>query len=229
MNRRNAKSQTVVVAVLGLVLLLGAAEAQAASVFSTFGPGDSFNAGSLGSVGGPTAIVEFSAGASFTPSGNATLVSIDYASSFFSGTNSLIIKLLGSDSGGLPDESNVLESWTSVAGDPTADVRTVTSVLDPTLVSGTQYWVALFPGASDTFIGWNDNDQGVLGGRAFTQNSGPWTAQPSFAPTPAFRVNGTAAGPVIPLPASAWMGLSMLGALFVLGRRKKRLALTRVA
>ena len=32
------------------------------------------------------------------------------------------------------------------------------------------------------------------------------------------------AAAVIPLPASAWTGLSLLGALFVLGRRKKRLA-----
>ena len=54
----------------------------------------------------------------------------------------------------------------------------------------------------------------------------PLKVQYSFAASGAARLSAIAVqgGAVIPLPASAWMGLSLLGALFVLGRRKKRLA-----
>ena len=99
-----------------------------------FGLGDTFDSGSRLTAGSSFTIGEVSTGASFTPSSTTTLASIDYASVLTSGTNSLIIRLLG-DSGGLPDESTVLESWTSVAGP--SGVQTISSALKPTLVSGT--------------------------------------------------------------------------------------------
>jgi hypothetical protein len=66
-----------------------------------------------------------------------------------------------SDSGG--DPGSVLETW-NVSGLPTLSCCTLQSLSGNGTIpldSGTPYWVAVFPGGSDTYAVWNLNDTGA--------------------------------------------------------------------
>lgn len=128
----------------------------------------------------------------FTPAVQATLTSIDVAISWASGTNSVVLTL-NSDNSGVP--GGVLESWTlnslpSFGFCCTAEVATAVSAVS--LASGTQYWVTVAPGATDTRAIWtNTNTNGLLADQETL--GGPFI--PGNATLSAFSVNGDLAAP----------------------------------
>jgi len=211
LNGYRTRLRTAVVVAACLMLAASQAHAGTVVVADTLGPGDSYSGGSWSVRGPDSGSVNQNIAASFTPTSDATLDSVDLALVLNAGTSSVLVRLLA-DSAGLPDEASVLESWTLSIG--ASSVYSVSSVVGPTLTQGTKYWVGVFPGASDTWAGWHLNDQGFTG--FAVKSTGAWSSVPSES-TPAFRVTATEVS-VVPLPSSALIGVCLLGALFVIGR-----------
>jgi hypothetical protein len=154
-------------AALGAALLMftETAGATPVTIFSDFGPGNSYTSGIGWTVAGPAG-----AGGSFqsvampfTPSGDYQLSQIDIALGFASGTNSAMVTL-NSDSSGIP--GGVLMTW-NLSSLPAFGTCCVVETLAPSspllLSSGTRYWVVANPGSSDTHDAWNFNDMGATG------------------------------------------------------------------
>ena len=130
----------------------------------------------------------------FTPGANYTLAQIDVALQYEGGTNSVTLRLDDSVGG---VSGSALLTW-SLSGipaaarcPPTTTVPTVIPEAEINLFAGTQYWVVVGPGQSDTVVDWDYNSIGATGYAAFNQGSG-WNAgltpRPQFS---AFDVQGT--------------------------------------
>ena len=107
---------------------------------------------------GPTSLVAntFADGMPFTPSANYTVTEIVVGVGNVSGTNSIQVEL-DADNNGLPGAT--LTSFYLV-NEPifgTCCTYQFKSTLSVPVTAGTQYWVVLAPGASDTWAAWNDN------------------------------------------------------------------------
>jgi len=208
-------------ALLAAVLLPAAAAAT--TIFSDFGPGQSFNSGSSLSVNGPSggSGFEIDQAASFQPSSTFTLTSIDLAISFTKGTDSFKVEIAQNASG---HPGAALEAFTLSGVPSSATVETLTSILHPTLSSGAFYWIAVFPGDSTTLGDLFANDTGVTG-TAFS-NDGGSTWGSTIGSTPAFDVIGN---PVtaVPEPSPALLLIAGLAALAAYGRKKTRSDISR--
>jgi hypothetical protein len=187
------------------------------TVFSTFGPGQSFFTGGVWMVGGqpPEEIA-----ASFVPAQDFTLETIDFAAVFLSGTDSQVDVSLaaGPSAPGTPIESFTVSGLSTVSA-----VLTVNSASHPQLDAGVTYWVvlsALDPAA--TLAGWNQNDQGFVGVSA-RLDGGAWFDLGTEVLTPAFDVLGVPTIPTVPEP-STWSLVTLVIACQLavfMGRRRK--------
>ncbi len=196
---------------MGSMFLIDSPPATAGVITSTFGPGDSFDAGT-----GWIVDASQDMAMPFTVSGgsNFTFTSVELALSGSLGTLNI---LLMSDAAGLP--GGVIESITVT--DP-AGITTATSTAFPTLVAGTTYWIATQYLTDGYDGGWNLNDQGFIGPEASTLDSGAsWI--PFDNTLSAFRVNGDTIA-AVPEPGS----LTLLGvgrvSLGGMAWRKRRIA-----
>jgi hypothetical protein len=155
---------------IGLLFLWsGAIPARADSViFSNLGPGNSYQGGTGYTLGAPTSSDYYVTANAFTVGATSmNLAAIELAAGIVQGTNQLTIDL-DADSGGAPGA--VIESFTinsampqfgSVSSD---NLVTATSVLQPLLTAGTQYWVVLsVPDDGTTWAAWNENSIGDTG------------------------------------------------------------------
>ena len=176
------------VALIVALILTGAAEAS--TLYTDFGPGQTYNTGAAYGIKGSDPFREAVA-AAFKPSVTGTLDSIDLAVQLISsfGTPTFTGELT-SDASGVPGviiESFILDS---LPVDPT--IRTVSSILHPSLSSLSNYWVVVLPGDTTTFGGWKASiffantqvtDRSVDGGST-------WSTDPGGG-APAFDVIGT--------------------------------------
>ncbi len=184
MNRSAALLTLVVIAAPGLF---------ADTVYSTFGPGNSFVSNAAWKVGD---VFDAQIAASFVPGRDFTLQAIDIEAFVSSGSGDLTVALsAGPSSPGTPLESFDL---TGVASSPT--FLTMDSALHPVLTAGTTYWIVLSASAG-TVAGWNQNDQGFVG-LSSRQGGGPWVSLGTELSTPAFDVLGAPAG-AVPEPSGA--------------------------
>jgi hypothetical protein len=136
--------------------------ANADTIFSDLGPGNSHTDHGY-TVSGSASVAGFNEVAmGFTPSGDFLLQQIDVAVEALTGTNSVVLTL-NSDNGGLP--GSVIMSW-NISNLPPDDssnanfVETVTPGSVINLAFGTQYWLVVAPGASDTLAGWDNSNSG---------------------------------------------------------------------
>ena len=170
-------------------------------VFSNLGPGNSFSNISTVFSGAGSGFGQSVLAVGFTPSGNFTLTQIGVGLTYAFGGNSAILSL-DSSSGGLPD--GTIESWT-VSGLPvfpnTTILQTVMPVSTVSLVSGTQYWIVVGPGANSTNAGWNRSLIDFTSPRAGSFNGGSSFVPASFPPG-ALEVLGNPVGNEVPEPTS---------------------------
>ena len=167
------------------------------TIFSTFDPGQSFLTGAIWMIGGqpPEEIA-----ASFVPAESFSLETIDFAAVSLSGTVTGVDVSLasGSSAPGPPIESFVVSA---ISG--TASVLKVESIAHPQLDAGVTYWLVLSPlDPASPLIGWNQNDQGIVGVSA-RFDDGAWLALGTEVLMPAFDIVGTPLVPTVPEP-STW-------------------------
>ena len=190
------------------VLMVSALPASAVTVYSTFGPGDTYDSTAGVVVSGDSNIA-----ASFTvPSANSyTLDSIRIGAGFY-GTggpsDDLIVRL--TNNGG----STVYESLSVHVTN--LNIYTVPSVSHPILTAGETYWVILSPENSSEWFDWQYNTQGIKG----FYRTPPVTWVNDLNETPAFEVNGTLAP--VPIPSALLLMGSGLAGLVGIGRRRMR-------
>jgi hypothetical protein len=193
--------------------------ADAITIYSTFGEGDTFGGG----VSESADTYDFgyifgsSGAAYFTPGQEYTLDSVTLALGLPWGATNVTISIT-TDNAGTPSTGDPLEVLATNPGNitNTPAALTYTSTTNPTLSAGTKYWVVIdmIPGGPEGQVAWYANDQGVQGDnlvRYYNSNEGGWQPwQLSYTgDVAAFRVEGTAA---VPEPSTvAFFGMGLIG------------------
>jgi hypothetical protein len=206
------------VAVFGGVFafLTFASTSYAATIFTDFGPGDSYS--SSGYVVSTAASVEgltITSAMGFTSAINADVTEIDIAIQNAAGTNSgtTISLHLGSDTGPTIG-SWVLGTLPSFSTSGPSGITTISGITGTHLIAGDTYFLVAVA-ANDDFNAWNLNDQGVNG--TVAQNGVAFDNQTLGA----FDVLGASTA-ATPLPAALPLFATGLGGLGLLGWRRKR-------
>jgi len=215
------------------VSILCVSVASAGVIVSDFGPGESYSAsGGLGIHG---AIV--------LPQG--TVPAVSYAAAFTPTSTvefgSVVIAALGLDIGSAPDlvvsldaDSNgtpgsVLESFSFPPSDfsgsvsEVSEVLTGTSVLNPTLVAGTQYWIQVSSADLNAIYEWDNNSlsPGQYGVEQYM--NGSWSFL-SDVLTPAFEVDSLDPTPAPEPAAGVLLGIGLLALVLTRTRPAARKA-----
>jgi|GEM_PF-1873093 len=170
------------------------APAHSEVLYSTFGPGQSFdNTENSGWVIGSGSSYNQQIAAPFILSFNVILDSIDFATDYDWGPNQVSVNLVYGDSG-LPstDPEKVIESFnfTNLSELPT--IYRANSLLKPLLEGSTQYWVVLKADNSTTKLQWKWNNNGMTGLAFCNPPVGtPWIYY--LDKTPAFDIKGSTA------------------------------------
>jgi hypothetical protein len=200
-----------------LVLTSAVLLAGPATLFNTFGPGNTWMAGPGITVGcGATCWMDagHSSAWSFVPGEAASLSTIETAAWFIFTTPAVLNVSIHNDASGVP--GTVLESFL-VPLSPIPGLIMVTSATHPELQAGTRYW---FTAATSDPVNMaaqlGINSIGVTGPEAFRIGSDPWIPSTSTAYA-AFRVTGDS----VPEPiTSLLVGAGLLAfALFRIRRR----------
>ena len=164
-----------------LCITVAVSPANANTIVSTFDVGNAYNS-SVGwtASGSTSAEGPFVAANEFTSSGNYSVDQIDLGLGNVAGTNSATVSLW-TESSGLPGVQ--LGSW-GVNNQPAFGVAnnvvaTISGISGINLFSGSNYFLLVAPGASDTWDAWNVNTIGVNGLDLYSQDGGgTWTSQP---------------------------------------------------
>lgn len=197
-----------------VVMAAASISARADTVYSDFGPGQSYN-NYYGYQIKACYLCGTEVAASFTPSANYTLSQIDIALMWGGLANNEAKVELVDSSSGLPG-TTVLESWNLSNLPYEGSGAAPDSLLSSggvTLSSGTQYWVVANPAASG-FDVWNETDASHFGGfaKGFEGIDGGYswsTYGVDSSYTPAFDVLG--AQPTATPEASTLTLLSVMG------------------
>jgi hypothetical protein len=183
-----------------VLTMLPLAAARGAVIAENIGPGDSYQAGYYLLSNTPDIAVKFTVPVSLGYELDSVTLPMEYILS----TNSYTLSV-NQDAGGVP--GTAVETWTTSGG---PGLSTVSSVLDPVLVSGQTYWL-LANVSGDTFMGWHLNDQGATS-HTYANDGPGW--EPTAPTDVAFRITGTP----VPEPTSALA----LASLLLLARKRPR-------
>ena len=167
---------------------LGASLANASTiVYSTFGPGDSYDASSGWTIGGSGGFVQ---GLQFTPVESGVVQTIEIAAFRLAGGTTLNVSL-ATDAGDRP--GLVLETVPICCFGDVASVQLANSVLRPLLTGGTKYWLLVSPIAAGDHFGWNRNLALPPALNAQRSMGGPWSVGSDWQG--AMRIRGDAPTP----------------------------------
>jgi hypothetical protein len=188
---------TPVVAGACLFLFAAAPAARANILFSNLGPGSSYDTSEGNPVGNAFDGFTYAQADTFTPLVTGYLVSLNLALSCgFVCTDNFTVSL-NSDLSGVPGAA--LETF-SVSGavlgalGAANPLVSLASVLHPTLLPGTPYWVSVSADLNDT-IAWNWNSTGDTSNQAISIDGGASWFAPSLLPPGALEVVATAPEP----------------------------------
>jgi hypothetical protein len=206
--------------ILGVSILVFAAPsvAEAGIVFTNFGPALSYDINSGNPVGNAFDGNDYAEADSFVPSFTNPLQSLRIALSCAFSCPDLFGVSLNADAGDQP--GLVLESFV-VAGGALGPIGTnnppvlLLSVLHPSLVMGTRYWVAVDAGLTDT-VAWNLNTTGDVSDQAISSDNGASWFSPSGNTPGALEVTAT------PEPGSFGLFGGALALSLLLQRRRSQ-------
>ena len=184
---------------IGILIAGVAACANAGTIFSNLGPGDSFGTHSGWVVGNrttPFGSVTLEVAAAFTPASDAIFTGVDFAAELLGQPGDLTVALLVTGASGTPDAA--LETFT-VAAPAFPSLVSIASSLNPVLNAGTEYWLDI--SSASTAAWWLDNDQGLGGPVAQNQNGQGFVLLTDFGGNPpvqpAFRINDDPVNPAL--------------------------------
>lgn len=220
------------------ILIPGCAVLRADTIYTNFGAGSTYSAGTglivTNDAAGPSVAI------GFTPAFDYNLTSIEFvATDIFTDDSPDVTIGIFADNGGQPAETAIESFAIGPLGQfgEAVPVMTVTSVLQPLLQANTLYWVGM-DGPAGSFIVWNQNAT-LATGFSVTDGSGNWSASSSAqgvveidgnlatvagAPDPASTQSFSGSTPE---PRAAWLIAGGLAAIAYLTRRRDRRALRR--
>ena len=199
--------------------------AQAATIFSDFGAGNTFNPNAGYSIN------VFEQWMGFTPQVSADVTQIDIALTTSQPTNNHatvgLWRVDGFYNGGNPIVALITGTFWSVTAIPpffNPAVSTISGITGVHLNAGDPYYLSAFTNIQDSSNVWNDNAIGAVG--PIITLLGVQGAVPTYSngTLGAFDIIGdiTTTAPGIPLPGTLPLFATGLGALGLLGWRRKR-------
>jgi hypothetical protein len=221
------KTKSAATFLMALMLIWGAATPAQAdiSIFSNLGPNDSYNGSSgwpLGTSGGTNYYV---IGFAFSADATANLSTIQVAAALIQGPNHLTIDL-DADAGNAP--GSTIESFTITGAMPqfgsysSGHLVTATSLLNPLLSAGSQYWVVLsVPDDGTSFAAWDLGFNGDRGPGHFT-NHGIVQVDGTENWRGAMSITGEAISVASSVPEPSGFAIVVISALAGLGYFWKR-------
>jgi len=212
------RANLLIGAVLVVVLAAPGVVQASSIIYSTFGSGNSYKLMEWGIDGTSTSNPEAMA-VSFSPPSNYLFnsASFAFATDISIASEQFLVALTNSSSG---RPGSTIESFSVTVSGSSGAIYTVSSLLNPQLVSGTTYWLTVSPSTASFLGGWFANNQGITGFAASDLTNGYTVVSGSGWTTPAYSVSGTLSGGQVPEPASLLLlgaGLAALAAW----RRKK--------
>ena len=202
------RANLLIGAVLVVVLAAPGVVQASSIIYSTFGSGNSYKLMEWGIDGINTSNPEAMAVSS---------ASFVFATDISIASEQFLVALTNSSSG---RPGSTIESFSVTVSGSSGAIYTVSSLLNPQLVSGTTYWLTVSPSTASFLGGWFANNQGITGFAASDLTNGYTVVSGSGWTTPAYSVSGTLSGGQVPEPASLLLlgaGLAALAAW----RRKK--------
>jgi hypothetical protein len=150
------------------LLSVGLGPAKADELYTTFGPGDSFNNFAGDIFAGSGSGVYQSTALEFSPSETATVDQVRFAA--FVNVAGSVDAVLAADDGGKPGAT--LEDLGSVTPSGTPAIYSLTSSLHPQVTAGSEYWLILQPTDpnSNLFGGWDISFPEVFGTKGYTND-----------------------------------------------------------